>query len=52
MNIEKLKQLSNDIDLLETSGKYSAAEVLHKKFIKEAQEINNVVKYPARPGTV
>jgi hypothetical protein len=37
MNFKKLKQLSNDIDLLEQSGKYSAAEVLHKKFIKEAQ---------------
>ncbi len=52
MNIEKLKQLSNDIDLLETSGKYSAAEVLHKKFIKEAQAVNNVERYQARPGTV
>jgi len=52
MNIEKLKQLSIDIDLLETSGKYSAAEVLHKKFIKEAQAVNNVERYQARPGTV
>ena len=52
MNIEKLKQLSNDIDLLERSGKYSAAEVLHKKFIKEAQEVKNVQNYQARPGTV
>ena len=52
MNIEKLKQLSIDIDLLETSGKYSAAEVLHKKFIKEAQVVNNVQNYQARPGTV
>jgi len=52
MNIEKLKQLSIDIDLLETNGKYSAAEVLHKKFIKEAQAVNNVERYQARPGTV
>jgi len=52
MNIEKLKQLSIDIDLLETSGKYSAAGVLHKKFIKEAQAVNNVERYQARPGTV
>jgi hypothetical protein len=52
MNFKKLKQLSNDIDLLEQSGKYSAAEVLHKKFIKEAQVVNNVQNYQARPGTV
>jgi len=52
MNFKKLKQLSNDIDLLEQSGKYSAAEVLHKKFIKEAQTINNIQNYQARPGTV
>lgn len=55
MNIKKLKQLSNDIDLLEQSGKYTAAEVLHKKFIKEAQEtqvVNNVQNYQARPGKV
>jgi hypothetical protein len=52
MNFKKLKQLSNDIDLLEQSGKYSAAEVLHKKFIKEAQVDNNVQNYQPRPGTV
>jgi hypothetical protein len=55
MNFKKLKQLSNDIDLLEQSGKYTAAEVLHKKFIKEAQEtqvVNNVKNYQARPGKV
>ena len=55
MNFKKLKQLSNDIDLLEQSGKYTAAEVLHKKFIKEAQEtqvVNNVQNYQARPGKV
>jgi hypothetical protein len=52
MNFKKLKQLSNDIDLLEQSGKYSAAEVLHKKFIKEAQVVNNVQNYQARPGAV
>jgi hypothetical protein len=52
MNFKKLKQLSNDIDLLEQSGKYSAAEVLHKKFIKEAQTVNNIQNYQARPGTV
>jgi len=52
MNFKKLKQLSNDIDLLERSGKYSAAEVLHKKFIKEAQVINNIQNYRARPGIV
>jgi hypothetical protein len=52
MNFKKLKELSNDIDLLEQSGKYSAAEVLHKKFIKEAQTVNNIQNYQARPGTV
>ena len=55
MNFKKLKQLSNDIDLLEQSGKYTAAEVLHKKFIKEAQEtqvVNNIQNYQARPGKV
>ena len=52
MNFKKLKQLSNDIDLLEQSGKYTAAEVLHKKFIKEAQVVNNVQNYQARPGNV
>jgi hypothetical protein len=52
MNFKKLKQLFNDIDLLEQSGKYSAAKVLHKKFIKEAQTVNNIQNYQARPGTV
>lgn len=52
MNFKKLKQLSNDIDLLEQSGKYTAAEVLHKKFIKEAQTVTNVQNYQARPGDV
>jgi hypothetical protein len=52
MNFKKLKQLSNNIDLLEQSGKHSAAEVLHKKFIKEAQTVNNIQNYQARPGTV
>ena len=34
---QKLSQISKDIEILEAAGKIKAAEVLHKKFIKEAQ---------------
>jgi hypothetical protein len=34
---QKLAQLNRDIELLENAGKIKAADVLHKKFIKEAQ---------------
>lgn len=34
---QKLSQLSKEIQILETAGKIKAAEVLHKKFIKESQ---------------
>ena len=34
---QKLSQLNKDIELLENAGKLKAADVLHKKFIKEAQ---------------
>jgi hypothetical protein len=34
---QKLSQLNRDIELLENAGKIKAAEVLHRKFIKEAQ---------------
>jgi hypothetical protein len=34
---QKLDQLNRDIELLENAGKIKAAEVLHQKFIKEAQ---------------
>ena len=34
---QKLSQLNKDIELLENAGKIKAAEVLHKKFIREAQ---------------
>jgi hypothetical protein len=56
MNFKKLKQLSIDIDLLEQSGKYTAAEVLHKKFIKEAQSVQEKPireeRYQATPSQV
>ena len=34
---QKLAQLNRDIELLENAGKIKAAEIMHKKFIKEAQ---------------
>ena len=36
---KKLSQLNKDIELLEAAGKIKAAEVLHHKFIKEAQYV-------------
>ena len=33
----KLAEINRDIELLENAGKIKAAEILHKKFIKEAQ---------------
>jgi len=33
-----LKKLFNEIELLESAGLYKAANVLHKKFVKEAQQ--------------
>ncbi len=36
-NFQKLAQLSRDIQLLENAGKFDAAEVLQRKFLKEAQ---------------
>jgi hypothetical protein len=49
---QKLSQINKDIELLENAGKIKAAEVLHQKFIKEAQQVNNIEKYQARPGNV
>jgi hypothetical protein len=34
---QKLAQLNQDIELLEAAGKIKAADILHKKFIREAQ---------------
>ena len=34
---QKLSQLNKDIELLENAGNIKAAEVLHKKFIRDAQ---------------
>lgn len=35
--LQKLAQLNRDIELLENAGKFKAAEILQKKFVKEAQ---------------
>ena len=35
--LQKLAQLNKDIEVLENSGKFKAAEILQKKFVKEAQ---------------
>jgi hypothetical protein len=35
----KLSQINKDIEILEAAGKIKAAEILHNKFIKEAQAI-------------
>lgn len=35
---EKLAKLNKDIEVLENAGKLQAANVLHKKFVKEAQD--------------
>jgi len=35
---QKLAQLNQDIELLENAGKFKAAEVLQRKFVREAQE--------------
>ena len=43
-NFQKLAQLSRDIELLENAGKFDAAEVLQRKFLKEAQAAFN---YPS-----
>ena len=37
---QKLAQLNQDIELLENAGKFEAAEILQKKFVKEAQVAN------------
>ena len=42
--LQKLAQLNQDIELLENAGKFKAAEILQKKFVKEAQE------YPKKPA--
>ncbi len=34
-----LKKINDDINLLECNGKYQAAKILHKKFIREAQSL-------------
>ena len=36
--LQKLAQLNKDIELLENAGKFKAAKILQKKFVKEAQE--------------
>ncbi len=35
---EKLAKLNKDIEVLENAGKFQAAEILQKKFLKEAQD--------------
>jgi hypothetical protein len=35
--LQKLAQLNKDIELLENAGKFKAAEVMQRKFLKEAQ---------------
>lgn len=37
---QKLAQLNEDIELLENAGKFKAAEVLQRKFVREAQAAN------------
>lgn len=34
-----LKKINDDINLLDCNGKYQAAKILHKKFIREAQSL-------------
>jgi hypothetical protein len=41
---QKLSQIYKDIELLESYGDFKAADVLHKKFIREAQLVSNEVK--------
>ena len=36
-NFQKLAQISRDIELLENAGKFDAAEILQRKFVREAQ---------------
>jgi hypothetical protein len=56
---QKLAQLNKDIELLENAGKIKSANILHKKFIREAQTTfnypNTGVNYNpagyAAPGT-
>jgi hypothetical protein len=44
---QKLAQLNKDIELLENAGKIKAANILHKKFIREAQRADtNPPIYP------
>lgn len=52
--LQKLYQINHDIELLEDAGKIKAAEVLHKKFIKEAQVVApaNQTNYRATPNPV
>ena len=38
--LQKLAQLNKDIELLEAAGKFKSAEVLQKKFVREAQAAN------------
>lgn len=42
---QKLARLNRDIELLENAGKIKAAEVLHQKFIKEAQFMPMTMAY-------
>jgi hypothetical protein len=39
---QKLAQLNKDIELLEAYGDFKSASILHKKFVKEAQELKNI----------
>jgi hypothetical protein len=43
---QKLAQLNQDIELLENAGKFQAAEVLQRKFVREAQ-VENMYNDPA-----
>jgi hypothetical protein len=51
---QKLSQIIKDIEILEAAGKIKAAEILHNKFIKEAQVAApaNQTNYRATPNPV
>jgi hypothetical protein len=54
--LQKLAQLNKDIELLENAGKFEAAEILQKKFVKEAQQDKDEFGYrgpinPQNPST-
>lgn len=44
----KLSKINKDIELLETYGDFKAADILHKKFLRESQFVSNQVKSPEK----